>query len=327
MRTLMAKIFLCFILIFPLLLSSDIKYRYSFEVKTDSHGKILLIIPYRMYFKVYSEFDLILHQESINKSRFSLDSINNSGYLSRTLGFSGRRLGIFTANPQGRNYITVSKNINNLFMAKENFYSKYVKTSIYFPYNFVRTKKTDSSFLRYSNGIQTQSRFSIPIEPKNPRIKIKTFFRIYEILADSLEFYNHSFLPEGSQDIDRLRVNDNWESKKLDFTNLLNNVLAKSARIMKYILPLKQEKPFLIKYHVSSRDTQYITISGEARPMISIWRNFKVVLFTREVKINLSKKLLIYDNFLADVRNPDGEGGYAKTSLKLIKNFKTIPTR
>jgi|GEM_PF-2441970 len=294
------------------------RYRYTFETRADSHGTILLFIKYRVFYECRGEVTFLRQILSPGQASYRLDSIPRSGHMARTLGFSGRKLGIFTANTPGGDFLEQSSLIKEKILKNEPYYARFIDKTIYYPYDILSIPPRSNGFRRTLGGIQTHSRIRIPIAYSNPRIKIKTYFRVYDILSDSLEFYNHSVLPPGVQDPAELTEGRTWWSEPLDFTPLLNNTLIKAARIMDLILPFRQERSFRVQYRVGNRTGPTLYLKGTAAPGVSIWREYRIRSFLREMSYDLENRCPVRDHCEVIIRNEDGTGGFARATLERI---------
>jgi hypothetical protein len=243
--------------------------------------------------------------------------------MARTLGFAGRKLGIFTANPAGRDFAAVSTRIKKSILTSQPYYAGFINKTILFPFDIGEVSLQGNGFIRTTGGIQTHSRITVPVTYSNPDVEIRTYFKIYEILASSLEFYNHSYLPSGVSNHSGLSPGQSWKGREIDFTDLMNATLIKAARIMEMILPFRQSAPFRVTYTVVDKNTNHIFIRGTAEPRVTLWRDYLIRSFNREVHFDLVGNRLVSDCCQVDIYNGEGMGGFARAELQLIAAGET----
>ena len=294
-------------------------YDFSYSITGDARGRILIIFPYRVFYT--SDASLLFSATPDDKGNihFRLTGVEKTGFMMRTLGFSGRSLAVLTADNNKTRGKAKSTILKNSFPIRAPEYSKFIRK--YYWNNFIFKRTTGTiTFLRDGSGISRNLKYNLWLKRSSGEKPVKINFGIYRIMGEAIKAFNHSFLPEDTN-ISTLAVNPKrkWTSEEIDFSNILAQSALYSAGIFKKIRPLKQERPFRAKYSSSLSDNSYIIIKGSAKPDVSVFKSFKIIYFSREVKIRLKDHILISDSIIIDVYNKKGKGGRFTTNL-ILKN-------
>lgn len=321
----MKRIFInrAFILIFLLLLSnlllfSQKTYNFSYFIQGNAKGKVFLIIPFRIFYQLSSTMDFI-SKKSGDKIEFQSIDSSGSGYMLRTLGFSGRSLALLIAGLDIKKMSNFARKMMSNFKYIAPGFSKHI-ISKYINYFLVKPSSSHSiSFKRSTNGIHHEILNSLKMKRvKNSSKVLNISFNVFKILAEVLNVFNHSFLPKHA-DIGDLIKNKNkeWKSPKINFTSSLKHSSEKAAKIFTKIKGLVQKKPFRISYKISDYNEKFITIKGTAFPKIPIWHELLIKNFERVIKLEKNNSTLISDRIKVVVSDNYGRGGYFISYLKL----------
>ncbi|MCK4889007.1 MAG: hypothetical protein KAS97_03690 [Candidatus Aminicenantes bacterium] len=302
----------------PATLAGD-TYEFSYKITGDAKGRILIIFPYRVFYTADASLLFSATPDDKGNTLFKLTGVEKTGFMMRTLGFSGRSLAVLTADNNKTRGKSKSTMLKNGFPQRAPEYSKFIRKYYWNNFIFKRTIGT-ITFLRDGNGISRNLMYKLWLKRSSGEKPVKINFGIYRIMGEAIKAFNHSFLPENT-DISMLEVNPQrkWTSEDIDFSNILAQSALYSAGIFRKIKPLKQEKPFRVNYSSSLFDNSYLIIKGSAKPYVSVFKSFKIINFSREVKIRLKDHLLIYDSIIIDVYDKTGKGGRLKTNLILKK--------
>ncbi|MEN8222234.1 MAG: hypothetical protein ABFR36_03150 [Acidobacteriota bacterium] len=292
-------------------------YELSYEISGSAKGTILLIFPYRVYYSSAASLIFSTSYAQDGKKKFSLQDINGTGHMIRTLGFSGRSLGIMTADNDKSKGKELSIKLKNGFSVKAPEYSKYIKKSFW---NNLLFKKVKGSikFSRTPDGISSDLKYNLWLKRSSGEKPLRINFNIYRILGEVIKSNKHSFLPENKK-ISYLinRGNMKWTSGKIDFSEMLARSALYAASIFKKIKRLKQEKPFYAEFFSRLSDKGELIIKGVAEPEVSVWRSFRIKKYIREVRIRVKGRQMISDKMIIEVYNDTGKGGRLTTTLKL----------
>lgn len=308
----MKQILIPLLIILSIGLAGNDHYRLSFRVKFDAHGKVLLIIPFRIYFNAAASVEL---EKGAGQNDFRFVRVDQPGYMARTMGFGGRTLGVFTADYHKRAFLPFSSRISRDIQNNEPYYGKYINKIQRYPFDLVISKFNPLGFTRSTGGIHDNITGGISVKYRYPGIKINTYFRIYEILTDVLLAFNHRILPTGINTLRQVEHGSQWQSQPLDFSPFLNKVARKTARIMKLVSAFRQERTFTLSY-TAKRITGRLIISGRAKPGLKIWQNFSIKKVSREIIFNLPDYSLLLDKLYTEVKSDSGNGGMAQATLR-----------
>lgn len=300
-------------------LISGLTYDLSYKITGRAKGYVLLIFPYRVFYTAEASLRFYTFPGNKKNTLFKLAGVGKTGYMMRTLGFSGRSLGVLTAdNNKSKGEICHTKLIDKFpKIAPE--YSKYIKRDFWNNFRFKKIRDT-ISFYRTETGKNINLKYGLWLKRSPGEKPLRINFNIYRILGEIIKAYNHSFLPKNSS-ISSLSKKPvmRWESEDIDFSETLARSASYAASIFRRISPIKQNQTFRINYSSSISDKSFLVIYGIAEPDVSIWGSFKIRKFVREVRIRLKDLVLISDSMLIKVSNNTGKGGQFKTDFILVK--------
>lgn len=305
------------IFIFPDNRSEKI-YNFTYFIQGNAKGKIFLVIPFKLFYQASASIDFIANSSGDITEFNSLD-IGSNGYMIRTLGFSGKSLAILVS---GKDKIRMKKYFDRLLKNFRSVAPGFAKSiySYYFDYFYVNPLSPNSfKFKRSKNGIHSNIYNNITLRKSEKSSKnLKINFNIYKILAEVLNIFNHSFLPQGFtiNDLDKLK-NRMWKSPNINFTDTLKKSSKNAAKIFNKIKGLGQKRSFIISYKVGLSDNKIFRIVGSSFPGISIWNDLKIKKFERSIDINRKDLTCISDKIKVTVSDNSGNGGYFISYLKL----------
>ncbi len=291
-------------------------YELSFKMSGSAKGHILLIFPYRVFYSSDASLLFKCHKND-RGTTFELFDVPRTGRLIRTLGLTGRSLGVFTADNNVKNGENLYKNIIANFKTIAPKYSKYIKRTYWNNYYFNKINKR-ITFVRTNQGITKDLKYDFWLKKSPAKKKLKASFNIYLILGEIIKAYNHSFLPPDRKLSDIVGSETSWMSEDIDFSETLRKATLHAAAIFKRIKPIKQKHPFRVTYNASTNRKGTVIIKGETNPEVFVWGSFKITYFSRVVKIRIKDQKLISDSMKIDIFNKSGKGGsfYASILLK-----------
>lgn len=296
-------------------LNARLDYNFSYQSRGSTHGKILLIIPFRVYYESFASVNFSSEKSNDGCFNFYFSDISESGYMMRTSGFLGKILVALTADYDLKKGLKFA--LRKLKHFHEPYYSKFIKRKKPFLLRIYSTKKNSMGFRRNIGGIHSHFLFDFKVRFQyHPEI-LNIDFNIYEILLEMLKVYNHSFLPGNKIETLIEQPQQEWKSPPLNYSSYINRVVVLAARIMKKLKPFKQTAPFRIHYRVSNLTPSMIEVTGMSKPGVPIWGTYLIKEVIRKVRIRLKDRILLEDTFTLTIENPRGNGLQARTSLQL----------
>jgi hypothetical protein len=302
-------------LTFQIPLNANQEYNFSYHFCGSTHGTILIIIPFRVYYESFASVDFCTEKEKDGSLKFKFDNIPESGYMMRTSGFLGKTLVALTADYDLN--VGLKCALRKLNRFHQPYYSRFIKRKKPFLFKIFQSETDVMGFRREQNGIHTQISLDLTVRFQYYPEILNIDFNIYKILAEMLKSYNHSFLP--GNDLGQLinQPQQEWDSPELDFSPNINRTVVLAARIMRKIKPFKQKSLFRIHYRVSNLTSTRIEISGLAEPNVHIWGKYIITCVARKVIFRIKDRVLLEDTIILHIKNSRGNGLQASTTLKL----------
>jgi len=310
---------LCVVLVLihlsPALLKANLDYNFSYHFRGATHGTILLIIPFRVYYESFASIDFGTKKETDGLLYFSFDNIPETGYMMRTSGFLGKTLVALAADYDLKEGLNCAlKNLNGFDVP---YYSRFIKRKKPFLFKIFSIGPEEMRFRRTSNGIHSHFFSNLTERFQHYPEILNIDFNIYRILLEMLKSYNHSFLPGNSLEQLLELPQQEWESPELDYSATINRTVVLAARIMRKIKPFSQKALFRLHYRVSNLTSSRIEITGLAVPDVPIWGKYVITRVARKVVFSIKDRVLLEDTITLHIENPRGNGLQARTTLKL----------
>ncbi len=295
--------------------NNKVIYTYNFVFRGDAKGKILLIIPFRVYYEAKGSVNFMAEKEPDGNSKFSYYNIVNTAYVARTLDFSGKKLCLMTADYD----LVRSKAFGKEKIAdlKTNlpYYSKYIRSAYAYPFEIGTRSPGAAAFFRSVEGIHKDVSGDFHIIQRFNYKNFDVNFNVDKIMFETLKGFNHSFFPTRNPG-DITGYDKEWLSEPLDFTAIMNAIARHvSAYVGKHV-KFKQQYPIRLKYKVAESTDSMIYIVGDSAPYVKIWGEIVIKKFSRRIKINPKDNTLLLDEIDLDLRNKKGNGGTIILSLK-----------
>jgi hypothetical protein len=322
-------ILICFIFLtfyqFPLLHSktftgngNNLKYRFEYTIQGEAAGVLLLIFRYRVFFSATASVLLTAKKIDEKTFQFNFDTIDKTGYLILTRGFTGKTINTGAADYDLKKVQQILDKDFFIFKEKAPDFSRFVRRRKVFPFKILSRGKNVMTFKREMSGIHKD--YSIDMKLKSVKHKKKDFyFKIYPMLLEMVKVYSHSFVPGNKKKVSELEPGMEWHSRDLDFTENMNGLGTRAAEVIKKFITFKQRKPFKLAYRVVPGSPGILTIHGEAMPQIKIYDGYKIMQVTRDVEIRLSDGVVLEDKFHVDIRNDERKCGFARCALTLVR--------
>jgi hypothetical protein len=311
---------ICFIILLSLALQMTGQYRYSFSYtfKGQAHGRILLFIPYRVYYESSAAVNFLARKTASGNLVFNYDGIGNTGYMMRTSGYGGKTLAILTADYDFERSIPFGEIKLGEIEQSAPYYAKHMKRKKNFQFRILSRNPDSIRFTRSPLGVHSNFSLDFPVQFRyHPEILNIDFF-IYPIMMELLKGYNHPCVPAEYQTGGNVPLDAQWESPPLDYSPHMNRIAPLAARVMKRLKKFNQKEPFQVGYRVTASDGEIINIHGESQPNIRIWGSFRIVAFVREVVLSKKRAIPLQDAIALRIHRPNGDGMTLTASLVLL---------
>jgi hypothetical protein len=309
---------LFFLLSFNGPLQAGSTYNLSYHLKGSTHGRILLIIPFRVYYESFATVNMVSEKSLNGADEFYFAGIPEFGYMMRTSGFSGRTLVILTAgNDLGEALIFSRKKLEQIGIISP-YYARFVRRKKPFLFKIFPNDKNDIRFKRSRSGLHSGAFCHLKVRFQYYPEILNIDFNIYHILLEMTKAYNHPFVPDSN--IEGIKRNPAmvWKSPPLDFSASINRIVRLAARVMKRLKRFEQARSFRLLYRVVSMSDSKLVISGKASPNVPIWGDYVISKISRTVILKSKGSDLIEDSLTMKIEDPDGKGLEAKVSLRQI---------
>ena len=99
-------------------------YELSYKITGDAKGRILIIFPYRVFYTSNASLLFSVTPDAKGDTLFKLTGVEKTGFMMRTLGFSGRSLAILTADNSKARGKGKSTRLKKEFQLRVHEYSK-----------------------------------------------------------------------------------------------------------------------------------------------------------------------------------------------------------
>lgn len=299
--------------------SPPLRYKFDYTFRGHVTGVFLLLFRYRFFFYANASVILDARPTKENCLEFRFRDIAGPGKILRSWGFKGKvfltGIAHFDTN-KAREYL---KHDAEMLKEVQPDYPQYVKMWRRYPFWIKAKERVKLNFKRAFNGVHRDASIYMPYKRMRIDNKYYFHFNIYPMLLDMIKTYDHAFCPGGREELLKLEQGREWKSPDMDYSDTMNRVGGKATLIVKKYVRFKQKEPFKLTYRVTSRTPDSLTIKGTASPQAKIWGSFKIVTFTRTVRIRLPDGVVLEDSFYAGISKARDKGGSAQCSLTLIK--------
>ncbi len=296
-------------------LKAELKYNLSYSLKGATRGRILLIIPFRVFYESFASMDFKAVKSPDGDYEFFFADIPETGYMMRTSGFPGKTLVILSADHDLKKALSLATNKLEIFNLP--YYSKFIKRKKPFLFKIFSDDKNSAQFKRHQNGVHFDFFINLTVRYKYYPEILNIDFNIYKILMEMAKAYNHSFLP--GESVDELIKNPDiqWQSPALDYSDNINIIVRLAARIMKKLKQFRQERSLKLHYRITTLNEDIIEIQGYTNPGVLIWGKYGINQFARKVKLRRCDGVLVEDTINYKIENSKSRGLEATISLTL----------
>lgn len=294
---------------------TPLRYKYSYIFQMEMKGNIAFFIPYRFYHEASAAVFCTCSQGENGTNEFRYDGIDTPGYVMSTGGRTGNSLWFFTADTDPRRAETFREQKISLFKKDYPYFGQQIRLIRRKPMTILSHETDSVSFRRNAAGvhseIHTHMRLSAPLT--------KTYSNIYEILGKTLAFYNHSFLPEGGWPTVEDKNTASWNGAFLDLAAPLNETVRLTSEYAEENANFRQKIKFRLRYRVMDNSDSYIDIRGVAEPDLNVWKDMRLRLVTREIRVRKTDKMLIHDIIVVDFQEKKNKGGMISMNLAVAE--------
>ncbi len=309
------KILVCLLLFFSFSLYSQEKYILWYFMKGKASGKILFIIPFRVYYENFASVILETENEG-EKVNFYFYDIGFPGYLLRTIDFMGHEIHVRIASPSIKESLSLGEAIMKEWVEEYPEFSKHIKLEKrkVLPFGFKEFGKESFFFSINRNGILDTSSLKCELKPyylwpAREEIPLAN----YDALIQALRLFARPFLPSSNED------GEGWVDRGIDLTyefNLIGRIL---EQVIRDFVVFKQNKKFDVPYK-ANENNGIIYIRGEATPNVEIWSGYRITKYIREVEWDKNNRTILRERMRMEMWGKKGRGGYGEMELRKI-NF------
>ena len=305
-------------LVLLIFLRAESTYVFSYYITGEVTSRTLIFIPLRVFYEASASVVFRAERLPSGNERFRSIGIGGTGYVLRTLGFSGRSLALLTAdNDRERSGTFAERKLADWKRDVPEYFRRIRKINR-FPHEIPVNGMNGIVFERDRNGVHRNFSGSLPVKYTAGPPGHGLYFRIYPILVEMLALYDHSFVPEGLSEWEVGRLPPEWRSPPLDYSARFNRIAALLESIVSVLASVNQRSMFRIQYRAVEKTPDSIVICGEAHPNVRIWDGVEIREVFRRVRIGYGADPLWNDEFYFGIRNPKGQGGYGRIELKMI---------
>lgn len=278
-------------------LPSAERYRFTCQLHGAANGHILFIIPYRAFYR--SQASAVFHalpSESAGRD-FVLDTIDQTGIMMRTTGFSGHTLVILTADKNLELGIRNGRDLWRKWRQQLSYYPRFVRRIKDFQFCFHGPIRGGIRFQRTNGGIHVNRCYAMDVRFRYAPEELRIDFNLYRIMVEMIGLFNHSIQPpRNTFDFQSGSIIFGfWSSPPLDFSQSINAIAALASRFVKGLKDFRQEKPFHLLYRLEPSLPGTIQVCGTAEPRVAIWGRFRIQRFTRRVTMDAHSGRLLRD--------------------------------
>ena len=292
-------------------------YRLEYRIHGGAVSRVLLFFPIRVFYEASVAIDLAAHRQPDGSICFTYGCVPRTAYILRTLGFSGKVLGLLTVGGDEENIEPFASNLLARWRALEPEFAERAKTVKKFPHRLGMTGPLPFTFLRDRFGLYRD--IAVGLEPRylHAPAKIGIYFNVFPMLADLLKLLNHRFLPPDKQPVSgpMPSMPAEWTGDELDFSPDLNRAAGLLEKAVKSLVTVKQKFPFHLRFRVASSSADVMEICGEGFPDVPLWKGFMIREVIRRVRLRPADGTLLADEIWIGLRNGKGQGGYGCLQL------------
>lgn len=310
-------IFLLFVLLTSPSFSGD-KYVLWYIMKGKASGKLLFVIPFRVYYENFASVILKAEKEE-EGMRFRFSSIGFPGYLLRTIDFMGREIHIRIASDSIKESLELGGIAMKEWVSEYPEFSKHIKEDKrkVLPFGFKENNEDSFSFLIKNDGRVDVSSLQCHLGPyylwpSEEEIPLAC----YDALSQALRLFSRPILPPENENSEWF-----WVDRGIDLTyefNLIGRIL---EQVIRDFVVFKQEEKFDVPYRAIEKNG-IIYIKGEAYPNVEIWSGYKITKYIRVVEWDKKRKIILREWMRMEMWGKRDRGGYGEMELRRIETYE-----
>ena len=320
-RRLIAAFFLLSALVLPALKvpAEGTRFRLEYRIRGGAVSRVLLFFPIRIFYEASVAIDLAARQQPDGSICFTYTGVPRTAYILRTLGFSGKTLGVLTVGGD-EDIEPFAKDLLSRWRALEPEFAERVKSVKKFPHRLGMTGPLPFSFQRDRSGFYRDIVVGLEPRYRYAPAKIGIYFNVFPMLADLLKLLNHRFLPAAAGPVSGPvpSLPAEWTGDDLDFSADLNRTAGLLEKAVKSLVTVKQKFPFRLRFSVASSSADEMEVCGEGFPDVPLWKGFMIREVIRRVRLRPADGTLLADGIWVGLRNGKGQGGYGCLQLRRI---------
>ncbi len=286
-------------------------------MKGKASGKLLFIIPFRVYYENFASVILKAKKEE-DGVKFYFSNIGFPGYLLRTIDFMGHEIHIRIASLSIKESLELGSVILKEWIEEYPEFSKHIKEEKrkVLPFGFRNNDEKSFSFLIRNDGRVDTTSLNCNLGPyylwpSEEEIPLAS----YDALVQALRLISRPILP-----LENEKSEFFWVDKGIDLTyefNLIGRIL---EQVIRDFVVFKQERKFDVPYR-GYENNGVIYIKGEADPNVEIWSGYKITKYIRVVEWDKNKKMILREWMRMEMWGKKGRGGYGEMELRRINTW------
>lgn len=309
---------LLFLLICSMSLHSEERYILWYIMKGKASGKLLFIIPFRVYYENFASVILKAEKEE-NGVKFTFSNIGFPGYLLRTIDFMGHEIHIRIASESIKESLELGGVVMKEWVSEYPEFSKHIKEDKrkVLPFGFRNNDDESFSFFIRNDGRVDVSSLKCSLGPyylwpAEEEIPLAS----YDALVQALRLFSRPIFPPEHNNSEGF-----WVDKGIDLTyefNLIGRIL---EQVIRDFVVFKQEEKFNVPYK-AIENNGIIYIKGEAYPNVEIWSGYKITKYIRVIEWDKNKKIILREWMRMEMWGKKDRGGYGEMELRRIETYE-----
>ena len=227
--------YLCIVILLAITvhLTGEYRYNFTYSFRGDAHGRVLLIIPYRVYYESSASVNFIARRVDNGDLDFKYDGIGETGYMMRTSGFGGKTLAILTADYDFHRSIPFAEKKLPEIEDRAPYYAGCINRKKNFQFRILSRDPNSIGFTRSPLGVHSGFHLDFPLQFRYYPEVLNIDFFIYQIMMEILKGYNHPCVRAEDLQTNNINKSDSWYSPPLDYSPHMNRIAPLAARVMK----------------------------------------------------------------------------------------------
>ena len=295
----------------------DDPYRFTCELEGFARGRVLLIFPYRAFYR--SRVSAVFRAVPLpdGRKKFRLEKVDDTGIMARTTGFSGRTLVILSADREGERGIAKGRIFWKELREKVPYFPRFIERVKDFQFRFFSSPAGSIVFSRSSGGVHYLEYANPDVRYRHHPEELRINFNLYRIMGEMVRLYNHDFRPPlNTWDFTSGRLIPGlWLSDSLDFSASINAIASLASRFVASLRDFRQESRFRLIYSPMPEGAGKIRIHGRSYPDVRIWGSFRIKRLERRIVLEMRSGRLLTDDL--EARISKGKGGGMTVTAKL----------